>query len=871
MKQQARYPHRADLKEPVLLEALQQGQLELDNDILYYYDHSKIRDMRQLRRRVVPQRLRQLVFIACHTSPFAGHSGLTRTLYRMQTRFWWPGMVRDATQGVKSCLHCNLTNATSHENQVLLNSQTSQTPFATIYLDLWSPGDLPDKHGNTKVLTAMDCLTGFVMIAFLQSEVTALTVAQTLMERFVGTVGLPLHVVVDKGNEFAGVLSTVLDTLHIPKETASPENHRRIRNERFHKVLNKVQKINTADYSNFFLWLQGVLFAAYAWNATPADGTDIPRSVAAIGREFPFPIDISLHNTTPNNGTTDSQHTTDHCEAKLPFLQRQHELLRLLNEDRRAWHNTLKNRNRHPPQFNIGDLVIVRRQYKSSTTDGTSAKLRPKPKGPYRVVEKISPSSYRIQKLPFLRGLGRPGILLKENAARMTRLPSTTILHRTPEGADTQLALMEGTRALHPLQKWLGVQEPGAYQQTQHPTPYAFTPLQSMWSAEISDDEDEPPNDNNPGIAPDFPPSPPEPDSEDDDDSYDPQPRQNKNDGEFVEALEQIEPPNTTTHSVEKNTSRAGQTRNPEHRTQPRVTEHRQTKRPTSQQQPHRTKRIRPNNDGKTTWSEPVTPPAPFPLPPAELAQTSDTRLIRRLFRDTARSKHKLFLVVAPPTPWETTDKARPTWQLIQVDWTKTNAHSAKTEGTYLARRFRLHPDDVTSRAPVDCRFSPDIWEWMPAQNTHVPRYVKHERFALAAQKNPHLKWPLQPFSLTQDLIAGPINFIPRKPPTYTQDGPPESYHIANAHWSILEHRARKFNIDISAIRWKPAPDTEPNTTTKPTNPYTTHHQVHKTRCQLTPTQDKIEDVSTQFSKFLSTPKSPLYTSFNFFFDHKVP
>ena len=72
----------------------------------------------------------------------------------------------------------------------------------------------------------MDCLTGFVMIAFLQSEVTALTVAQTLMEQFVGTVGLPLHVVVDKGNEFAGVLSTVLDTLHIPKETASPKNHR---------------------------------------------------------------------------------------------------------------------------------------------------------------------------------------------------------------------------------------------------------------------------------------------------------------------------------------------------------------------------------------------------------------------------------------------------------------------------------------------------------------------------------------------------------------------------------------------------------------------------------------------------------------------
>ena len=177
-----------------------------------------------------------------------------------------------------------LTNATSHENQTLLNSQTSQVPFATVYLDIWTPGELTDKYGNTKVLTAMDCLTGFVMVSFLQSEVSSFTVAQSFLEQFVGTVGLPFHVVVDKGNEFAGVFSTVLDTLQIPTETASPENHRRIRNERFHRVLNKVQAINTADYSSFFLWLQGVLFAAYAWNAAPADGTNIPRSVAAIGR-----------------------------------------------------------------------------------------------------------------------------------------------------------------------------------------------------------------------------------------------------------------------------------------------------------------------------------------------------------------------------------------------------------------------------------------------------------------------------------------------------------------------------------------------------------------------------------------------------------
>ena len=88
----------------------------------------------------------------------------------------------------------------------------------------------------------------------------------------------------------------------------------------------------------------------------------------------------------------------------------------------------------------------------------------------------------------------------------MTRLPSTTILHCTPDGADTQFGLLEGTRALHPLQKWLGDKKPGSYQQTPHPTPYAFTPSESMWSIEFNNNELDDLDDDHPGLANDFPP-----------------------------------------------------------------------------------------------------------------------------------------------------------------------------------------------------------------------------------------------------------------------------------------------------------------------------------------------------------------------------
>jgi hypothetical protein len=51
------------------------GLLALEDGILYPWEASKSTDMRQLRRRVVPQGLRRVVFSAYHSSGFAGHVG----------------------------------------------------------------------------------------------------------------------------------------------------------------------------------------------------------------------------------------------------------------------------------------------------------------------------------------------------------------------------------------------------------------------------------------------------------------------------------------------------------------------------------------------------------------------------------------------------------------------------------------------------------------------------------------------------------------------------------------------------------------------------------------------------------------------------
>ena len=77
---------------------------------------------------------------------------------------------------------------------------------------------------------------------------------------------------------------TFQNTLLILVHAFARGNHKEIINEGFHRYLNKVQNINSADKGSLHQWLKGVLLALYAWNSGPVDRTDIVLSVVAIYR-----------------------------------------------------------------------------------------------------------------------------------------------------------------------------------------------------------------------------------------------------------------------------------------------------------------------------------------------------------------------------------------------------------------------------------------------------------------------------------------------------------------------------------------------------------------------------------------------------------
>ncbi|CAJ1952165.1 unnamed protein product [Cylindrotheca closterium] len=436
----------------------------------------------------------------------AGHVGFHKTYYRIAARFWWPGMAKDIREAVLGCGHCNAAYASSHKNQKILQQTPIEEPFDVYCMDVWSPGSTKNATKLSTTLTKTLTNKGVVTyvcnmtVAFI-SSMNSGNMARIAFLQFFTVRGLPRLILIDEGSENKDQFTALCDTIGIAYHTVSPENHDGILCERFHKYLNKVQQIGAADMNTYEEWAMNTLFGTYAWNAAPVDDTDIQRAFAAVARHFKFPLDnaaaaLSISEARQKNRTRHQQlpgqNTLEHIETMFPLFWRQKELLKLLNEEQREHHRMLKNQTRTRRKFDIGDIVMVRKQVQSNASAGIPAKLVLRTKGPYRFIEKASEDSYRLQKIPGTSTMlkKRGSTPIKESAFRMHKIPSTTILHKGVDTPDTRLANMRSLLAHSPLEMNLGLVDFGKYATTPTDTENAFEPIKNIWDEEVDPMED---------------------------------------------------------------------------------------------------------------------------------------------------------------------------------------------------------------------------------------------------------------------------------------------------------------------------------------------------------------------------------------------
>ena len=112
------------------------------------------------------------------------------------------------------------------------------------------------------------------------------------MEAVLLKFGLCIMVVVDEGREFCSLFCVMCKHLNIRCHVVAKRNHKAVGVERYQKFLNHVQRICAEERGTPESFAECGLITSYAWNASPIDGTDIVRSIPAIGRVLRFPLEV---------------------------------------------------------------------------------------------------------------------------------------------------------------------------------------------------------------------------------------------------------------------------------------------------------------------------------------------------------------------------------------------------------------------------------------------------------------------------------------------------------------------------------------------------------------------------------------------------
>jgi hypothetical protein len=145
-------------------------------------------------------------------------------------------------------------------------------------------------------------------------------------------------VVVDAGSNFLSVFEAMCDVLSIRFHAAVKRNHKAVSVECYFRFLNKAVAIAVNDRDDPTVWVPACMTADYAWNSGPIDDTDILRSVAAVGRPFLFPNDISLSSLPPELCSNNATAVTKYMQFVSEHVSFSQTILRFLVEGRRVAH-----------------------------------------------------------------------------------------------------------------------------------------------------------------------------------------------------------------------------------------------------------------------------------------------------------------------------------------------------------------------------------------------------------------------------------------------------------------------------------------------------------------------------------------------------
>lgn len=338
----------------------------------------------------VPQcPFRHKLLTEAHDAPLSGHLGRDKTYQRLQKIVYWPRMHEEVSEYCKTCEVCQAVKP-SRQNKIGLLQPHDVPPrlFHTITIDFILA--LPmTKNGHTGILGITDSLSGLVQLIPTVTEVTAEESARLMYDHWVTQgMGIPEKIISDRDPRFISEFWRELHKLSGTKLNVSTSNHPQTdgRSEKTNSTLETIMRCYVNPFhSDWDERLPSVRFAIN--DAVHASTGRTPHEVV-FGQSPRVPLTSWLK---PSRAVPDPVVAIQ--EKRRAEIAEAQTAMRVAQE-RQAFY---ANQHRREVLFEVGDKVYLSNSHlRLDEVENATRKFYPKFKGPYAVLEVISPVAYRL-------------------------------------------------------------------------------------------------------------------------------------------------------------------------------------------------------------------------------------------------------------------------------------------------------------------------------------------------------------------------------------------------------------------------------------------------------------------------------------------
>lgn len=325
--------------------------------------------------------LKQDILHMCHDADASGHLGVNKTHGRVASRFWWPRMIASVKKYVQSCPICQRNKPIGQKPAGLLQPlPVPNLPWSMISMDLIT--NLSAVDGHDAIFTVTDRFSKMVHFIPCSKTVTS----EGLWELFAANVlklhGYPEVVISDRDPRFVaqywqsqmqsiGARLNMSTAGHPQTDGAS---------ERANRTVEQMLRCYVDGRQEN--WVRMLPMVEFAYNSAINEVTGVSPFSVVYGYEPRAPVDLALLGA-PASARAVQDRSAFFDGIKRMIVAAQDRQVKFANQHRRDVH------------FGVGSEVLLSTA-NISFPDTMSSHLLPKYLGPFTILEKLGPVTYKL-------------------------------------------------------------------------------------------------------------------------------------------------------------------------------------------------------------------------------------------------------------------------------------------------------------------------------------------------------------------------------------------------------------------------------------------------------------------------------------------